>query len=187
MSLSVADLTASTTPQLPWTTIRSSCFVTVAHTYTAIVLRSCPYPRHIPIRLSCSTVYPRRNLFGWSPGRSGTMPTGNDNAPVSPDKHGEKKGDKQPEKKPEKSYLASAVESMNPWTTSRSSTPTPKSKDSTAPPQPKPAPPPARKADDHSTNTLYGYSLRKYPADCPPMNVMWFHAVDVRALSSSLL
>ncbi|KAI1199650.1 DDHD domain-containing protein [Nemania serpens] len=107
------------------------------------------------------------------------MPTGNDNAPVPTDKHGGGKEDKQPEKKPEKSYLASAVESINPWTTSRSSTPTPKPKDSSSVPQPKPAPPPARKADDHSTNTLYGYSLRKYPADCPPMNVMWFHAVDI--------
>ncbi|KAI1109017.1 DDHD domain-containing protein [Nemania sp. NC0429] len=107
------------------------------------------------------------------------MSTGNDHAPVPADKHEAKKGDKQPEKKPEKSYLASAVESINPWTISRSSTPTPKTKDSSSLPHPKSGPPPAKKADDHSTNTLYGYSLRKYPADCPPMNVMWFHAVDI--------
>ncbi|KAJ2985278.1 hypothetical protein NUW58_g5623 [Xylaria curta] len=88
-----------------------------------------------------------------------------------------KDGSRKPEKKLEKSYLASAVESINPWISSRSTTPTPKDK---APPsQAKVGPPPAQKADDHSTNTLYGHSFKKYPADCPPMNVMWFHAVDV--------
>ncbi|KAI0538192.1 DDHD domain-containing protein [Xylaria digitata] len=101
------------------------------------------------------------------------MPPGADNAATSNDRNGDKKG----EKRPEKSYLASAVESMNPWTTSRSATPTPK--ESSSLPQPKSKPPPAQKADDHSTNTLYGHSFKKYPADCPPMNVMWFHAVDV--------
>ncbi|KAJ8123571.1 hypothetical protein ONZ43_g518 [Nemania bipapillata] len=101
------------------------------------------------------------------------MPSGNDNAAISNDKNGAKKA----EKKLEKSYLASAVESINPWTTSRSTTPTPK--DSSSVPQPKAGPPPAQKADDHSTNTLYGHSFKKYPIDCPPLNVMWFHAVDV--------
>ncbi|KAI1133388.1 DDHD domain-containing protein [Nemania abortiva] len=101
------------------------------------------------------------------------MPSGSDNAIASNDKNGSKKG----EKKAEKSYLASAVESINPWTTSRSSTPTPK--DASSLPQPKAGPPPAQKADDHATNTLYGYSFKKYPADCPPMKVMWFHAIDV--------
>ncbi|TGJ88763.1 hypothetical protein E0Z10_g65 [Xylaria hypoxylon] len=97
-----------------------------------------------------------------------------DNATTSNDKNGDKKG----ERRPEKSYLASAVESMNPWTTSRSATPAPK--DSSSLPQPKSMPPPpAQKAGDHSTNTLYGNSFKKYPADCPSVNVMWFHAVDV--------
>ncbi|KAI0100154.1 DDHD domain-containing protein, partial [Nemania sp. FL0031] len=100
------------------------------------------------------------------------MPSGSDNVTVSNDKNGGKKG----ERKVEKSYLASAVESINPWTTSRSTTPTPKD---TSLPQSKAVAPPAQKADDHSTNTLYGHSLKKYPADCPPMNVMWFHAIDV--------
>ncbi|KAI0407667.1 DDHD domain-containing protein [Xylaria palmicola] len=103
------------------------------------------------------------------------MPPGSDSAVVSNDKNGGKRA----ERKLEKSYLASAVESINPWTTSRSTTPTPMSKDSTLLPQAKGGQSPAQKADDHSTNTLYGISLKKYPADCPPMNVMWFHAVDV--------
>ncbi|KAI0879120.1 DDHD domain-containing protein [Hypoxylon argillaceum] len=100
------------------------------------------------------------------------MPSDNENTTSSNDKNGGKKA----ERKLEKSYLASAVESINPWNTSRSTTPTPK--DSSLP-QPKPGPPPAKKADDHSTNNLYGHSFKKYPADCPPLNVMWFHAVDV--------
>lgn len=86
-------------------------------------------------------------------------------------------GEKKVDAKAEKSYLASAVESINPWTSSRSSTPT--QKEGQMPPPPKPAPAPSRKADDHSLNTLYGQSFRRYPQDCPPLNVKWFHAVDV--------
>ncbi|KAI1639941.1 DDHD domain-containing protein [Biscogniauxia mediterranea] len=92
-----------------------------------------------------------------------------------PAQSGDKRNDKKGEKKPEKSYLASAVESINPWTANRSTTPAPKE----TPPLPKPKPVATKKADDHSTNTLYGQSFRRYPADCPPLNVMWFHAVDV--------
>lgn len=86
----------------------------------------------------------------------------------------EKAGEKKEVKKVEKSYLASAVDSINPWTTNRSTTPVPKdvvpkTNTTTA----------TKKADDHSTNTLYGQSFRRYPSDCPPLNVMWFHAADV--------
>ncbi|GAP83143.1 putative ddhd domain-containing protein [Rosellinia necatrix] len=101
------------------------------------------------------------------------MPPSSDNATTDTAKNGAKTG----ERKLEKSYLASAVESINPWGGSRSATPTPK--ESPSLPQPKAVPPVAQKADDHSTNTLYGHSFKKYPADCPPLNVMWFHAVDV--------
>ncbi|KAK6076783.1 DDHD domain-containing protein [Seiridium cupressi] len=80
------------------------------------------------------------------------------------------------DKKQEKSYFASAVESINPWnTTSRSGTPVPKEKE--MPPPPKPTA--SKKADDHAISTLYGQSFGKYPSDCPPLNVKWFHAVDV--------
>ncbi|KAH7026274.1 DDHD domain-containing protein [Microdochium trichocladiopsis] len=83
------------------------------------------------------------------------------------------------DKKPEKSYFASAVESINPWGASRSSTPTPK--DGTAPPPSKPAAggTAPKKADDHSINSLYGRSFKSYPPDCPPLKVMWFHAIDI--------
>ncbi|KAI2640011.1 DDHD domain-containing protein [Xylaria nigripes] len=101
------------------------------------------------------------------------MPPESKNGTPPGDKVGKQKG----EKKPEKSYLASAVESITPWTTNRSTTPT--IKDNPPLPQPIENPPAAQKADDHSTSTLYGHSFKTYPDDCPPLNVMWFHAVDV--------
>lgn len=73
--------------------------------------------------------------------------------------------------KPEKGYLSSAVDSLNPWaSSSRSSTPTPRD------PQ---AGPVSAAQGDHSTTHLYGQSIRSYPRDCPPLNVLWFHATDV--------
>ncbi|KAK8138828.1 DDHD domain-containing protein [Apiospora sp. TS-2023a] len=69
------------------------------------------------------------------------------------------------ERKPEKSYLASAVDSINPWntsrSTSRSNTPTLKEKEMPPPPKAMPAPNPSKKADDHSINTIYGQSPEK--------------------------
>ncbi|KAI1875608.1 uncharacterized protein JN550_001894 [Neoarthrinium moseri] len=102
----------------------------------------------------------------------------------APGKKAEGLDDKKTEKKPEKSYFATAVESVNPWTISRSSTPGPredkeKSKQKEMPPPPKPMPESSKKADDHAITTLYGQSFRKYPPDCPPLNVKWFHAADV--------
>lgn len=78
------------------------------------------------------------------------------------------------DKKAEKSTWASAVDSINPWSVSRSSTPTPKEQ-----PPPPPPPKPAPQGGDHSINPIYGISARKYPPDCPPLKVQWFHAVDV--------
>ncbi|KAL2144054.1 hypothetical protein VTI28DRAFT_9665 [Corynascus sepedonium] len=74
------------------------------------------------------------------------------------------------EKKVEKSYLASAVDSINPWAGSRSATPPPKD------PQPAVA---TSTSTDHVTNPFYGQSLGRYPPDCPPLEVRWFHAVDI--------
>ncbi|KAG6164041.1 hypothetical protein E4U22_001670 [Claviceps purpurea] len=88
-------------------------------------------------------------------------------------------------KKSDKSYLSSAVDSINPWSTSRTATPAPTADtkkeaavaapgtDSTATSE-KPA-----ASADHSITPLYGQSFRTYPRDCPPLNVQWFHAVDV--------
>ncbi|KAM5352153.1 hypothetical protein ACJ41O_004876 [Fusarium nematophilum] len=78
------------------------------------------------------------------------------------------------EKKTEKSYLSSAVDSINPWAASRSTTPTQKTTLEESAASAAPANP-----DDHSTTHLYGQSLKTYPPGCPPLKVQWFHAVDV--------
>lgn len=77
------------------------------------------------------------------------------------------------DKKAEKSYLASAVDSINPWGGSRSATPTPKDPQASQQTQPPVNP------GDHAINPLYGQSFRRYPPDCPKLNVQWFYAVDV--------
>lgn len=90
-----------------------------------------------------------------------------------------------PEKKAEKSYLSSAVDSINPWATGRGSTPTQQGRSSMPPPTPPPVPS-ADRPKDHSTNPLYGISWASYPEDCPPLNVLWFHAVDVSCRTNIL-
>lgn len=82
------------------------------------------------------------------------------------------------DKKGEKSTWASAVDSINPWSGSRSTTPVPK-EPAPVPPPPPPPPNPVNSGGDHSINLIYGLSARKYPPDCPPLKVKWFHAVDV--------
>ncbi|KAI5462748.1 DDHD domain-containing protein [Mariannaea sp. PMI_226] len=71
------------------------------------------------------------------------------------------------------SYLSSAVNSINPWASSRSTTPTQSNKSE----QTRPTTP--TKTDDHATTHLYGQSVKTYPKDCPALKVQWFHAVDV--------
>lgn len=87
------------------------------------------------------------------------------------------------DKKGEKSSWASAVDSINPWAGSRSSTPVPRE----PVPPPPPPPNPGNSGGDHSINLIYGLSARKYPADCPPLKVKWFHAVDVWTVYCPLL
>ncbi|KAK1990472.1 DDHD domain-containing protein [Colletotrichum falcatum] len=82
-----------------------------------------------------------------------------------------------PDRKPEKSYLSSAVDSINPWAGARSTTPTQTPKD--PPPPPPPVQGPNSRPGDHSITHLYGQSIKSYPADCPPLNVLWYHATDV--------
>jgi len=84
------------------------------------------------------------------------------------------------DKKAEKSYLSSAVDSINPWASSRTTTPTPDNKRDEQAQAAAPVPAPAAAPGDHSITPLYGQSFRTYPKDCPPLNVQWFHAVDVR-------
>jgi len=81
------------------------------------------------------------------------------------------------DQKAEKSYLTTAVESINPWGGKRDSSPAPeasKKADKKQTSEPAPEGP-----GDHSITHLYGQSFRTYPADCPPLKVQWYHAIDV--------
>ena len=87
------------------------------------------------------------------------------------------------EKNGERSYLSSAVESINPWAAKPTSSATLAKKTkidevSGAVTNVSPFGP-----GDHSITHLYGQSLHTYPPDCPPLNVQWFHAVDVFSLA----
>ncbi|KAH8820987.1 DDHD domain-containing protein [Xylogone sp. PMI_703] len=89
-----------------------------------------------------------------------------------------------PSNKPEKSYLSAAVESITPWSLSRSSTPKP------VPPQPTPKEPSGLKnqhGGDHSVPPLYALSQKRYPPDCPPLKPRWFYAVDAPKRKPKLL
>ncbi|KAH7324443.1 DDHD domain-containing protein [Stachybotrys elegans] len=87
-----------------------------------------------------------------------------------------------PEPKAEKSYLASAVDSINPWSGSRTSTPTTSRNESIDAVSDE-----AMVSEHHGSSHLYGQSIRTYPSDCPPLNVQWFHAVDVPKRKPKLL
>lgn len=38
---------------------------------------------------------------------------------------------------------------------------------------------PLKEGIDHAINWRRGLSWKKYPKNCPPLSVQWFHAVDV--------
>jgi hypothetical protein len=83
--------------------------------------------------------------------------------------------------RPEKSYLAAAVESISPWSTSRSSTPKPGSVSTGGPELA------TQQGLDHSLNHCNGISSKRYPQDCPPLYTRWFYAVDVGHVLVSFL
>ncbi|KAF2789718.1 DDHD-domain-containing protein [Melanomma pulvis-pyrius CBS 109.77] len=85
-----------------------------------------------------------------------------------------------PENKP--TFLSVGINALSPWG-SRSSTPKPPPTPKTPKPEDedKPQPPGMgpQRASDHTISRRHGLSLKKYPRDCPPLAVRWFHAVDV--------
>ncbi|KAG4419810.1 hypothetical protein IFR04_007029 [Cadophora malorum] len=85
--------------------------------------------------------------------------------------------------KPEKSYLSTAVDSISPWGGSRSSTPKPTS--ATVPAEPSGLK--HQRGGDHTIQTWHGFSSKRYPPDCPPLNARWFHAVDIPKRKPKLL
>jgi hypothetical protein len=92
-----------------------------------------------------------------------------------------------PETKP--TFLSAGITALSPWG-SRSSTPKPpqdshsddgdKDKEKDKLPVTGMAP---QRGGDHTVNRRHRLSLRKYPNDCPPLVVRWYHAVDVRIWS----
>ncbi|KAF2088473.1 hypothetical protein K490DRAFT_39399 [Saccharata proteae CBS 121410] len=75
------------------------------------------------------------------------------------------------------SYFQAGISAISPWS-SRSATPKPGSaretEDQTAEPGLG-----SQRGGDHTVHHRHRLSLRKYPRDTPPLNVLWFHAVDV--------
>ncbi|KAL2071364.1 hypothetical protein VTL71DRAFT_12599 [Oculimacula yallundae] len=85
--------------------------------------------------------------------------------------------------KAEKSYLSTAVDSISPWGGSRSSTPKPAS--ATVPGEGSGLK--HQRGGDHTIQNWHGFSSKRYPPDCPPMNARWFHAVDIPKRKPKLL
>lgn len=83
-----------------------------------------------------------------------------------------------PETKP--GFLSAGITALSPWG-SRSATPKPPPPSSHHGDEDKAAGPGAgaQRGGDHVVNRRPRLSLRKYPSDCPPLVVRWFHAVDV--------
>lgn len=90
------------------------------------------------------------------------------------------------DKKDKKTAGGTLLGAMNPWAVRSSSlgpasTADVKSSTGTSPPAAAlpSATPGTSTTPDHSTSSYYGRSTRRYPAGCPPLNVQWFHAIDV--------
>lgn len=73
------------------------------------------------------------------------------------------------------SYLSS-LSKLSPWPRSPA---IPPSKGKDGEPEPAPLLHQQKGADHRVLGTRHKLSQRKYPKDCPPMKVQWFHAVDV--------
>jgi hypothetical protein len=43
----------------------------------------------------------------------------------------------------------------------------------------------SQQGGDHVVDRRHRLSLRRYPADCPPLDVRWFHAIDVSSQYTS--
>ena len=72
------------------------------------------------------------------------------------------------------------LDSISPWA-SRSTTP--KNGEKASSDKAPPAGLNQQHGSDHRVNHRHRPSIRDYPDDCPPLNVKWFYAVDVRETS----
>ncbi|KAF2835593.1 DDHD-domain-containing protein [Patellaria atrata CBS 101060] len=75
------------------------------------------------------------------------------------------------------SYLSAGINAITPWG-SRSATPQPgqKKDGDERPSNPRLA---SQRGGDHTVSGRPRLSLKNYPRDCPPLNVQWYHAVDI--------
>ena len=123
-------------------------------------------PKYIPEHLFPSSAWTTKQ------GVAGRRAANMDSTPAERISEQEKKGQ-------DKSYLSAAVDSISPWSSSRSSTPKPKEKGSGKERG-------SREGSglknhhggDHSKSYWRGLSRRRYPSDCPELNARWFYAVD---------
>ncbi|EKG09352.1 DDHD domain-containing protein [Macrophomina phaseolina MS6] len=84
-----------------------------------------------------------------------------------------------PDPKPPSSYLSAGINAISPWG-SRSQTPqTHPAPDSSESQPPELNLTQQSRGADHTVTHRHRLSLKKYPRDCPPLSVQWFHAVDI--------
>ena len=72
------------------------------------------------------------------------------------------------------SYLTAGINALSPWS-SRSASPK-QDQDGQKSTEPTLT---STKGGDHTVSHKHRLSLRKYPRDCPVLDVQWFHAIDV--------
>lgn len=82
-------------------------------------------------------------------------------------------------KQADQSSWTSTFNSINPWASNRGQAPTATEQPTEAEAEKTSSPNETSINQDHLSVPLYGKSFRKYPDDCPPLRVRWFHAVDV--------
>lgn len=127
--------------------------VTLANYLMSLAKHARNFPKYLPESLLKSAT-----SFDWKSIRG--VVGGLDAMESTPEKQLEKS------ENGEKSYLTAAVESISPWSSSRTSTPTPISA-ATAPGEASGLK--NQHGGDHMTQSWHGLSLKKYPADCPPV------------------
>ncbi|KAF2147254.1 uncharacterized protein K452DRAFT_4209 [Aplosporella prunicola CBS 121167] len=74
------------------------------------------------------------------------------------------------------SYLAAGINAISPWGSRNT---TPKTKPAPEDEQPTELSLASQRGGDHTVSHRHRLSLKKYPKDCPPLVVQWFHAVDI--------
>ncbi len=83
-----------------------------------------------------------------------------------------------------KSYLGAGMTALSPWA-SRSATPKSGVSAQESEDDKRKENPSAQRGGDYSVSRRLKRSFKSYPSDCPPLNVQWYHAVDVSLRSGA--